>query len=133
MTHAVAFQPPVMLCGSSPVDGPTRADYVRNEWLPMTEAYVTASTLRTYTRRVDTFLNPFLGTMLIGGIMGDDIRRWDRWLCDNGYSDRSIASCRALLNLVLKDAHARGWIAINPMPRFRRRPRLGNAPYTREP
>lgn len=74
-----------------------------------------------HARAIDKYLIAAFGLMAVQSFMPDRIERWQADLLSKGKpGPRSVQIIRGVLNTILENARAKGFIFVNPMERVRR-------------
>ena len=91
------------------------------DWLARTQPTVSANTHALHQWAVDRYLVPAFNLMAVQSLKPDRIERWQADLLHKGKpGPRSVQIIRGVLNTILEDARAKGYIFVNPMDNVRR-------------
>ena len=91
------------------------------DWLARTQPTVSANTHALHQWAVDRYLVPAFNLMAVQSLKPDRIERWQADLLHKGKpGPRSVQIIRGVLNTILEDARAKGYIFVNPMGNVRR-------------
>ncbi len=91
------------------------------DWLTRSRPTVSANTDVLHQWAVAKYLVPAFGLMAVQSFTPDRIERWQAEVLSKGKpGPRSVQIIRGVLNTILEDARAKGFIFVNPMERVRR-------------